>query len=438
MVPESMNSSSPSSLSSEALTARLAELLLRERECVLEFVFLLAELRWRGTHLELGYDSLFTYCRKALGLSKAYAYRRSSAAELLVRFPVIAEYLRDSRLCLSTLVPLKKLLHRDNHLDILNRASGMTEEEVELLVVTLQPRPEVRDVIRHVPARISELRLAGSGPEPTPVVAPAFNVIPDIALVTPTLSAGLVPGSTGAVDLPMTATLRPRPARFELLTPETVRIAMSVGTDFRDQLDEVKAALSHVVPDGNLEALLRECFRITLEVCMRRKVGAPRSPTAVSAAHASLPGSSAGSVEEPGSSPVLPATPEDKRGAPSDERAGPRASEPVATASSGAGSGPEPMWPLELDDERSRRIPTNVRAFVWERDSGSCNFTGTTGHRCGSRHQLEFHHLVAFALGGPSTITNIHLRCRAHNSHQACLDFGAAHMSRFSSASWDE
>ena len=386
-----MNSSSPSSLSSEALTSRLAELLLRERDCLLEFVFLLAEMFRRGTHLELGYDSLFTYCRKALGLPKAYAYRRSTAAELVVRFPVVADYLSDGRLCLSTLVPLKKLLELGNHLDILDRASGLTEEEVEVLVVTLLPRPVVRDVIRAVSARSVSLPFPSSGPKPVEPVS-AFPV------VSP---AGPQTSLNGALTPPVTAITAPsRPARFELLNPETVRIAMSVGTGFRDELEEVRSALSHVVPDGNLESVLRECFRITLEVCKRRRVGAPRSHTPSVAAGDSSSDALMGLLES---------------------------AEPAAAN----GSGPEPIS-QPGPDERSRHISTEIRAAVWARDAGSCSFVGRGGHRCGSRHQLEFHHRVAFALGGASTVDGLTLHCRRHNAHQARLDFGAEHLAKYS------
>jgi hypothetical protein len=38
---------------------------------------------------------------------------------------------------------------------------------------------------------------------------------------------------------------------------------------------------------------------------------------------------------------------------------------------------------------------------------------------------LEFHHVVPFALGGPSTVENLALRCRAHNNHESEQRFGA-------------
>ena len=66
----------------------------------------------------------------------------------------------------------------------------------------------------------------------------------------------------------------------------------------------------------------------------------------------------------------------------------------------------------------SRHIPSPVRRAVWRRDQGRCAFVGTHG-RCVERAFLEFHHVEPHAAGGPPTVENIQLRCRAHNIHEA-------------------
>jgi hypothetical protein len=71
----------------------------------------------------------------------------------------------------------------------------------------------------------------------------------------------------------------------------------------------------------------------------------------------------------------------------------------------------------------SRHLPRAVRRDVWKRDGGQCAFIGSAG-RCTERRHLEFHHVVPFASGGPSTVANIELRCRAHNAYEAELHFG--------------
>jgi hypothetical protein len=66
----------------------------------------------------------------------------------------------------------------------------------------------------------------------------------------------------------------------------------------------------------------------------------------------------------------------------------------------------------------TRYIPASVKREVWECDGGQCAFAGTTS-RCAERGFLEFHHVIPFAAGGPTTADNLELRCRAHNAHEA-------------------
>lgn len=71
----------------------------------------------------------------------------------------------------------------------------------------------------------------------------------------------------------------------------------------------------------------------------------------------------------------------------------------------------------------SRHVPASVKRAVWARDEDRCAFVGTNG-RCMERGFIELHHVVPFAAGGETTIENLELRCRAHNSHEAQLYFG--------------
>ena len=78
---------------------------------------------------------------------------------------------------------------------------------------------------------------------------------------------------------------------------------------------------------------------------------------------------------------------------------------------------------------RSRYIPLAVQRAIWERDGGQCAFVGPQG-RCPETAMLEFHHLDPFAAGGPATVSNIQLRCRAHNQFEADMAFGDAMVTR--------
>jgi hypothetical protein len=71
----------------------------------------------------------------------------------------------------------------------------------------------------------------------------------------------------------------------------------------------------------------------------------------------------------------------------------------------------------------SRHVPASVKREVWARDSGQCAFVGTAG-RCRETGFLEYHHVVPYADDGQANASNIQLRCRAHNAHEAEQWFG--------------
>jgi 5-methylcytosine-specific restriction endonuclease McrA len=76
-----------------------------------------------------------------------------------------------------------------------------------------------------------------------------------------------------------------------------------------------------------------------------------------------------------------------------------------------------------------RHIPAAVRREVWARDGGRCAFEGPHG-RCRETAQLEFHHVVPFAEGGPTDTSNLALRCRAHNAFESEQHFGPFRLAR--------
>src|SRR6185503_6701398 len=80
----------------------------------------------------------------------------------------------------------------------------------------------------------------------------------------------------------------------------------------------------------------------------------------------------------------------------------------------------------------SRHIPAEVKRAVYIRDRGLCAYASPSGHRCGERAFLEFHHVRPVAAGGTATLDNIELRCRVHNALEAELFFGASRVSEHS------
>lgn len=82
------------------------------------------------------------------------------------------------------------------------------------------------------------------------------------------------------------------------------------------------------------------------------------------------------------------------------------------------------------DPRCSRHVPAQTRRAVFDRDGARCAYHDDRGERCHETAGLEVHHRHAYALGGPATLDNLELRCRAHNTLAAEEDFGRRRMAR--------
>lgn len=76
------------------------------------------------------------------------------------------------------------------------------------------------------------------------------------------------------------------------------------------------------------------------------------------------------------------------------------------------------------------QIPAAVKREVWNRDGGCCQWPVKSGGVCGSTVRIEFDHVTPRARGGPSTVENLRLLCRAHNQLAARRVFGDEWMTR--------
>src|SRR5512134_959451 len=141
---------SASTLSDEHLLEQLRASVSDERRAIVSLLLLLGELdRRQGFHAH-GCDSLFTFCRRVLGLCEGASVRRIEGARLLARYPQVEAMLLDGRLCLSTLCALKPVLTDDNSENVFARAAGRSKTGVLELVAELSPRPAMRNFIAPV------------------------------------------------------------------------------------------------------------------------------------------------------------------------------------------------------------------------------------------------------------------------------------------------
>ena len=116
-------------LSDRALVDRLRTLVQKEQTLTLEILPHLVEVIRRGLHLCKGYGSLYEYCKGELGYTDASAWRRTRAAQAIVRCPQALDRLREGRVNLCTLSRVHKFLTSA----ILREICGRSKPEVELI-----------------------------------------------------------------------------------------------------------------------------------------------------------------------------------------------------------------------------------------------------------------------------------------------------------------
>jgi hypothetical protein len=128
----------PSHLAQQS-SARLAELLARERTHMVEFLLELATFDARQLWEEMGHRSLFGYLNRELRMSKAAAHSRKAAANLVQRFPEVIEPLRDGRLCISSMAELAKVITEENREQVLPRFLSRSSREAKAMSAVMAP-----------------------------------------------------------------------------------------------------------------------------------------------------------------------------------------------------------------------------------------------------------------------------------------------------------
>jgi hypothetical protein len=355
------------------LSTRLAELLLHEHSAMADFLVALAAFDAKRHWETLGYDSLFWFLHRELGLSKSAAFYRKAAAELIGDFPEVLDALRDGRLCVSSVAELAKVRTRENAGEVLPRFFTLSKREAKEVAAELLPMnaPPLREVVTVVQA-------------PTPALALS-------------LSANSIPPSSGSpANLPHANSRVPdvapapaaplaQPASFEVepLTAELRRLHITVSKRLLEKLDAAADALSHSHPGATRDEIIEVGLDLINERHAKRR----------------------GLVKNPR------------------ERA------PESTSE----SNPTAPAPRQAKSRRKDRYaPAHLRRAIWERDQGKCQWPIDGGGICGATCRAEVDHIELVAKGGRLTKPEDgRILCRFHQDVSARRVLGGRWMNRF-------
>jgi hypothetical protein len=394
-----MNTKSNNSLTDlphPQLLNRFGDLVRCDRRCTAELLGVIAEIDRRKLWAAHACPSMFAFCVEHFHMSEAVAAKRIWAARTARRFPVIFAKVARGDLHLSAIQQLARHLTDDNHRALLDQATHKTSREIEVLVAEIAPKPDVPSRIRALPRRAevqtSNSIRAGAEQRSVEIDAKITAVqgadVRGQSLKSPSCegfaTATLPPLTTAATPAVQTAdqptTSRPAPITTAAsrsqrtnksvvaLAPRRYKLQITIDQETHDQLRMLEDLTNHRSCGADPALIVSQALKLLLADTLKKKAALTDRPRS---------GRSNGD-------------------------------ESVATP--------------------TRAIPAVVRREVWRRDRGRCAFVDDAGQRCKATRAVEYHHIVPYGKGGKHESSNIALRCRPHNQHQADLDFGAEFM----------
>lgn len=437
-------------LSDGELLERLSRIVKQERGVEVAVLLHLAEVERRGLHLARGCSSLFAYCVQRLGFSEDVAYKRVGAARYGRRFPLALDLLGQGALNLSALMLVGPHLTDANHHDWLTAVLGKTKREIELLIATRCPKPDVPPSVRKLPNRQAATRRAT---EPEVGSNTAHETVPaglkqqdgtTSQQVTETPSQQVKETASQPVAAPRTPAARPQ---VQAWSATTFRVVFTASEGMKQKLDRAQELCSHRVAPSDLPALLELALDSLIEREENRRYAVQPAKTIATKrthCHRTSPPRTQqnGQAPDPLETADAAVRPSGSKDAELHDNQPPQSSgkqdpDPVEAGSqSSAGnegegeashhsSKPDAALRKSLPNaEFSRYVPVAVRRAVWQRDGGQCAFVDDQGNRCTERRFLEVDHIVAHARGGAATTGNCRLLCRSHNQHWARVTFG--------------
>jgi hypothetical protein len=234
-------------LADDELLAGLSNVVGKRNQVTAEFLAYLAELDERQLFLDLGYPSLFAYCVEALGLCESTAGRHIAAARVCRDHAHAFELVARGDLHASALSLMKKHVTAENAAELFEVCTRRSARQVEELLATRFPRPDVRDLIRRLPVPV----------RPTPDVGSEVEVSARAEKAASAVGEGPANGSRTQTPASSGHSEAPQARRLEPLSADRYGVHFTADREFRDLLERVRGLAGHRLPNGDLLTLLK-------------------------------------------------------------------------------------------------------------------------------------------------------------------------------------
>ncbi|MGZ3783601.1 MAG: HNH endonuclease [Bdellovibrio sp.] len=346
-------------LDDKDLVEQVRQLFNREKRIGDAILFGLKEITQRRLFAALGYSSLFEMLVKFYNLSETASYQRVNALKLIESVPEAQEALFSGEVSLSNAALAQSFIQRSEKE---TKSSMSTEEKMNII-----------ESIKGKTHREAQITLA----ESNPIAALPAN-------------------------------------KEKALTKNHTQLQIVVDKETIALLKEIQSLLSHTIPDGEYNAVLKYMGKQVVEF-LRKKKGR-------SASTSTLNNNDDSDSDDDSSNTGCDSNLTPKSNSDSNASLGLNLKTSHGFDSDSSRSNLHitvDSFQTTTDGSkhcvRSRYITQETKRRVYARSMGQCEFVGVDGHRCESRHQLEFDHLTPWSHGGTNAENNIQILCKIHN-----------------------
>jgi hypothetical protein len=256
-----------SGVADSALVCEVERLCKSDRALSAVLILHLGEVLARKLYLELGFSSMFDYCRAGLGMSEAEAYLRIQAAKVGREFPLVLERLGEGALHLTAIKLLAPHLTEENCAQLLERVRGLSKRKIEEIVAELAPKPDVPARVRKLPgardcsATASEVAQGGNAElfataSTAAWAASAPHEASTFAQGAPLLAPAFVPPPAASV-----AVRPPLAARAVPLSPGRFKLEATLDQEEYDALEQLRDLLRHQIPSGDIARVVGRALK---------------------------------------------------------------------------------------------------------------------------------------------------------------------------------
>ncbi len=237
-------------LSDAEVLTKLDGVIGSRRRVTAALVAYLGEVEVRRLERKEAYSSMYDFCCRKLKLSEGSAHRHIAASRVARSYPMALTLLREGRLHVTALSMLQTYLDEENHAELLSEVCDKSKAEIERLIRSRHPRPDVLDTIRALPAQTAVSGESGRG-----------------------ISAGQRIDVAAATERPR----EPQP-RVSPLSAGRFHVQFTAGSELKAKLERALNLTSHQNPKRALATLIEKSLDLLLADIEKKKLGKTNKP----------------------------------------------------------------------------------------------------------------------------------------------------------------